>query len=99
MLGVSGRTGFWGGNLFLGSHGRALVEHDYRVGMISQTHQRKSLTLIAPGASSETWLLNDGEVDNKIETDSEAVDAVVGVFQSAHETFYADGQGLQPGSR
>ena len=99
LLGVSGRTGFWGGNLFLGSHGRALVEHDYRVGMISQTHQRKSLTLIAPGASSETWLLNDGEVDNKIETDSEAVDAVVGVFQSAHETFYADGQGLQPGSR
>ena len=52
LLNVENSEGFIGGDLLAENHGRALVEHDYHIGVISQNNEQKTFTLVPPGA---TW--------------------------------------------
>lgn len=90
LLDVEDSEGFMGGTLFSATHGSALVEHDYHIGVVTQNDLHKTLTLVPPGAVAESWMLRDSMVDKKFPTDSDDVAALIGIFQSAHEAFYKE---------
>ena len=91
LLDVEDTEGFIGGTLFSATHGSALVEHDYHIGMVTQDDLHKTLTLLPPGAAAESWMLRDSMVDKRTRTDSDDAAALIGIFQSAHATFYSEG--------
>ena len=91
LLDVEDSEGFIGGTLFSATHGSALVEHDYHIGMVTQDDLHKTLTLVPPGAVAESWVLKDSMVDKKTRTDSDDAAALIAVFQSVHAAFYAEG--------
>ena len=90
LLDVEDSEGFIGGTLFSTTHGSALVEHDYHIGVVTQDDLHKTLTLVPPGAVAESWMLRDSMVDKKFPTDSDDAAALIGIFQSAHEAFYKE---------
>ncbi len=94
LLDIDDSEGFTGGTLFSASHGHALVEHDYHIGMISQGGSRKTLTLVPPWGVAESWLLMDSMVDKKVLTDDAEAAALIGIFQATHAAFYT--QGTEP---
>ena len=98
LLNIGDSDGFKGGDLFFTGHGRALVEHDYHIGMITQDDGRKTLSLIPLGSSAETWILRDSMLDALTPTDSEDVAALIGIFQSTHEGFYGKSVAVPAGS-
>jgi phosphoglycerol transferase MdoB-like AlkP superfamily enzyme len=90
LLDVEDSEGFMGGTLFSATHGSALVEHDYHIGVVTQNDLHKTLTLVPPGAVAESWMLRDSMVDKKFPTDSDDAAALIGIFQSAREAFYKE---------
>lgn len=90
LLDVEDTEGFIGGTLFSATHGSALVEHDYHIGMVTQDDLHKTLTLVPPGSVAESWMLRDSMVDKRTGTDSDDAASLIGIFQSAHATFYSE---------
>ena len=42
------------------------------------------------GSVAESWMLRDSMVDKRTGTDSDDAAALIGIFQSAHATFYSE---------